>query len=134
VHSRKPDLIFGEYAANDVGTPAEQVSRAMEGIARQVRIDSPAADICRVYSLYQGMLDDYKGGPLPLSIKPHEQVAAHYGMSSVSVGLVVARRLLSAEMKWDEFSGGVCRPTDAGYQLFANTAIFSTRKAVAYGR
>jgi sialidase-1 len=116
-----PDLVFVEFAVNDLDTPEPRIVRAMEGIVRQIRARHRATDICFVYTLHQAMLDDYKTGRLPASVAAHERVAAHYGIPSVNVGLAAARSLLGNELAWPAFSIDVCHPTDAGYRMFAGT-------------
>ncbi len=119
VLSSHPDLVFVEFAVNDLGTNDERIDRATEGIVRQILRANPATDICFVETLHQGMLDDYRVGRLPASVARHVRIAEHYGVPSLNVGLNIARRLLEGSMRWEEFSGDVCHPNDAGYGLFA---------------
>ncbi|HLK55412.1 MAG TPA: GDSL-type esterase/lipase family protein [Chthonomonadaceae bacterium] len=121
VLDKNPDLVFVEYAVNDMGTPDETVDRAMDGIVRQIRRDKPYADICFIYTLHKDMLADFKAGKLPPIILRHEYVAAHYRLASVDLGAAAAERIQAGQLTWDAFSKDVCHPTDAGYQLYADT-------------
>src|SRR5262249_16460291 len=40
-----PDLLFVEFAVNDIGAPIDRVERTMEGIVRQARRANPAMDL-----------------------------------------------------------------------------------------
>jgi lysophospholipase L1-like esterase len=87
----KPDLLFVEFAVNDGGAAPEQIHRCMEGIIRQTWRDNPATDICFVYTLEGQMLDTLKEDKLPRSYAAMEQLAEHYGIPSINLGLAVAR-------------------------------------------
>ena len=87
----KPDLLFVEFAVNDGGAAPEQIHRCMEGIIRQTWRDNPATDICFVYTLEGHMLDTLKEDKLPRSYAAMEQLAEHYGIPSINMGLAVAR-------------------------------------------
>ena len=87
----KPDLLFIEFAVNDSGAAATQIHRCLEGIIRQTWRDNPATDICLVYTLEGHMLEMLKQDQLPGSYAAMEQVAEHYGIPSINMGLAVAR-------------------------------------------
>lgn len=91
VLSHKPNLIFVEFAVNDGGAAPEQIHRCMEGIVRQAWRDNPETDLCFVYTLAGGMLKTLQDGQLPRSAIAMEQVADHYGIPSIALGLEVAR-------------------------------------------
>jgi hypothetical protein len=91
VLEREPDLLFVEFAVNDSGAPPAQIHRCMEGIVRQTWKARPGVDVCFVYTLAGNMLEDLKQEGLPRSIQAMEQVAEHYAIPSVNMGLEVAR-------------------------------------------
>lgn len=121
VLDKKPDLVFVEFAVNDMGTPADQIERAMEGIVRQIRTANPYTEICFVYTLHQEMLPDYKFAKMPPTVFRHEIIAAHYRITSINLGSVVAEQINSGKLAWGDFSKDVCHPTDAGYALYTDT-------------
>lgn len=86
-----PDLLFIEFAVNDAGAPPEQIHRCMEGIVRQTWRHDPRTDICFVYTLAGSMLEMLKQEQLPRSMAAMEQVADHYGIPTINMGLEVAR-------------------------------------------
>lgn len=90
VLDHKPDLLFVEFAVNDSGAPVDRIQKAMEGIVRQTWRANPATDICFVYTLTEGMLGDLEGGKFPRAASAMEQVADHYAIPSIHMGLEVA--------------------------------------------
>jgi len=90
VLDHKPDLLFVEFAVNDGGAPTDRILKAMEGIVRQTWHADPSTDICFVYTLTEGMLGDLEGGKFPHAASVMEQVADHYAIPSIHMGLEVA--------------------------------------------
>ncbi len=108
-----------EFAVNDGGTPEDQVIASMEGIVRQLRLNTPSKpDILFVYTLVKGHLDDLKAGKLPPTMQYHEKVAAHYGIPSVVMAKRGAEEILSGRMSMEAFAKDNVHPTDAGYALY----------------
>ncbi len=91
VLEHKPDLLFVEFAVNDSGTPPQQIYRCMEGIVRQTWKNDPATDLCFVYTLTGDMLPTLQEGHFPRAASAMENVADHYGIPSIHMGLEVAR-------------------------------------------
>lgn len=87
----RPDLVFVEFAVNDGGAPAAQIHRCLEGIVRQTWRANPKTDICFVYTLADRMLDALKAGELPASQAAMEQIAEHYHIPTINLGVEVAR-------------------------------------------
>ena len=90
VLDHKPDLLFVEFAVNDGGAPTDRILKAMEGIVRQTWRANPSTDICFVYTLTEGMLGDLEGGKFPHAASVMEEVADHYAIPSIHMGLEVA--------------------------------------------
>ena len=88
---KEPDLVFIEFAVNDSGAAPEQIHRCMEGIVRKIWKQDPTIDICFVYTLAGNMLDTLKRGEAPRSVAAMEQIAEHYGIPSINMGLEIAR-------------------------------------------
>jgi lysophospholipase L1-like esterase len=91
VLNHDPDLLFVEFAVNDAGAPPAQIHRCVEGIVRQTWKHNPETDICFVYTLAGNMLDTLKQEQLPRSMISMEQIAEHYGIPTINMGLEVAR-------------------------------------------
>lgn len=91
VLDHKPDLLFVEFAVNDGSAPTDRILKAMEGIVRQTWKANPSTDICFIYTLTEGMLFDFDAGRFPHAASVMEQVADHYGIPSIHLGVEVAR-------------------------------------------
>jgi lysophospholipase L1-like esterase len=91
VLNHDPDLVFVEFAVNDAGAEPVQIHRCMEGIVRQTWRRNPKTDVCFVYTLAGNMLETLKQEQLPRSMTAMEQIAEHYGIPSINMGLEVAR-------------------------------------------
>ncbi|MBO9637914.1 MAG: SGNH/GDSL hydrolase family protein [Siphonobacter aquaeclarae] len=89
VLDQHPDLVFVEFAVNDNGKKPEQIHRAMEGIVRKIRKNNSHTDICFVYTLTGDMAPILREGRLPVSAASMEQIAEHYGIPTVHMGLRV---------------------------------------------
>jgi hypothetical protein len=87
----KPDLMFIEFAVNDVKQKPEDIIKSMEGIIRQTWKQLPACDICFVYTLTDYLLPDIQLGKFPQAASVMEQIADYYGIPSIHMGLEVAR-------------------------------------------
>ena len=115
------DLLLVEFAVNDDQdahhSKAECV-RGMEGIVRQVRRHNPRADIVIVYFVNEHLMDQYRKRETPVPIAAHEEVAAHYGLSTINLARTVTDRIDAKELTWGKF-GGV-HPAPFGNRLAAD--------------
>lgn len=134
----KPDLVIVEYAVNDGGAPPEQIARGVEGIVRQIWRADARTDIVFLYTLHEGMRDDYDKNQLPRSANVQDAVADYYGIPTINVAAPIFT--LVREGKWQirpakdadnkdlpippgvtNFSNDGVHPNDAGYALYAQT-------------
>lgn len=90
----KPDLIFIEFAVNG-GYP-----EGMEGMIRQIIKENPATDICLIYTIANGKTVAYQRGDVPIVIKGLEDVAAHYQVSSIHLGMEAAQLEQDGKLLW----------------------------------
>ena len=92
VISQHPDLVFVEFAVNDRITSVIEIRRNMEGIVRQIWAADPTTDILFVYTFRIG--DDSLGqlcqGKMMMSSSVMEEIADHYGIPSIDMGISVA--------------------------------------------
>lgn len=91
VLEHRPDLLFIEFAVNDDGAAPMRIEQAMEGIVRQTWRANPNTDVCFVYTVAQSQLTNLDQGFLPSSAAAMEQVADHYAIPSIHMGVEVAR-------------------------------------------
>jgi lysophospholipase L1-like esterase len=120
----KPDLIFIEFAVNGAYAPG------IEGIIRQIRKQLPETDICLLYTISEGQAEQYAKGLTPKNIASLEEIAAHYDVPSVHMGLSVGEMQKEETLIWkgktaieDQqqivFSNDGLHPTVAGGNLYA---------------
>jgi lysophospholipase L1-like esterase len=121
VLEHRPDLLFVEFAVNDGGAAPEQIHRCMEGIVRQTWRANPATDICYVYTVAGDMLKTLQAGSFPRSATAMEQVANHYGIPSIHLGLEVARLEKAGRLIYS----GALPKTDAEKAALGGKMVFS---------
>ncbi|MEN7551738.1 SGNH/GDSL hydrolase family protein [Rapidithrix thailandica] len=91
VLSQKPDLLFVEFAVNDASETRESILRSMEGLIRKTRIALPHTDICLVYTTATPFCEDLAKGKPHLASEAMEELARHYGIPSIHMGMEIAR-------------------------------------------
>lgn len=92
-----PDLVFVEFAVN--GAHAE----GCEGIVRQIIEHNPSTEICFVYTVASYNYTYYNtAGGVPPQVERLENVAAHYNIPSIHMGLIPAQLVAEGKCKWQE--------------------------------
>lgn len=115
----KTDLLFVESAVNDHGngTPEIQQRRALEGIVRHALSANPAMNIVMMAFADEDKIADYDAGRVPIEIKVHEDIAAHYHLPFINLAEEVAKRIANKEFTWkDDFKN--LHPSPFGQQLY----------------
>ena len=120
----KPDLVFVEFAVNDGGMSPPDIWRAMEGIVRQIWKQDPTIDICSVYTIHtKAMAGDYVKGLCPRSTSAMEQLADHYAIPSINVGMRIVELHEAGKLTYKSAvdpKTGKRLPAPKGTILFAN--------------
>jgi lysophospholipase L1-like esterase len=120
VLAHHPDLVLIEFAVNDDQDAAhshQACVRGMEGILRHARRDNPQIDLVVTYFINPPMLELLQQGKTPISIAAHEQVASHYGVSSVHLAKEVAERIAEGRLTWQQYGG--THPAETGNAIAA---------------
>ncbi|MGB8466398.1 MAG: GDSL-type esterase/lipase family protein [Terrimicrobiaceae bacterium] len=91
VLEKEPDLLFVEFAVNDRGAAPDAIRKAMEGIIRKTWKARPDCDICFIYTVTKDDIEGLKAGKMTRSESVMEEVADHYGISSINLGIGIAR-------------------------------------------
>ena len=102
------DLFFVEFAVNDdqdAHHARRECMRGMEGIVRHCLKHNPAMDIVFTYFVNPEMVEIIKSGKTPLPIAAHEDVAAHYGISTVNLAKEVTEQIQAGKLTWEKFGG-----------------------------
>ncbi|MBQ7821573.1 MAG: Ig-like domain-containing protein [Clostridia bacterium] len=120
VLAHDPDLVFVEFAVNDNysshytdGT----VQLYYESILRQIREKSPNTEIIAVYTADQTHLNNTSMHEVAVL---QDEVAAHYGVSSIDVGLALCNHIVATDAEWSDYIADFVHPKDAGYAIYAN--------------
>lgn len=122
--SGRIDLLFEEAAVNDAGngrSDSEQI-KAMEGIIRHTRIKNPRADIVMMHFVDPGKMKTYRSEKVPEVIRNHNQVAAHYGISTLNLAKEVTERIDNGEFSWEEDFKNL-HPSPFGQGVYAHSMI-----------
>lgn len=119
VLSRNCDLVFVEYAVNDYDEPTAKRNRTREGLLRKL-LCKGNCDVVLVYAYFQGMYDDMAAGKTPPSIQEFETMAAHYNLSSVSMGLYAFRQIQKGLLRWEEWLPDGLHPQYRGSAVYAD--------------
>jgi hypothetical protein len=141
----RPQLLFVEFAVNDGKESREKILESMEGIVRQTWQSLPQTDICFVYTLSATMAPQYDGKNLPTSVKAMEDLAKHYNISSINLGIRVLQQVRSGKLFFaggQPVSGdstffspdGVHPYPETGYQLYNETVQAALPRLLKKGK
>ena len=120
---QNPDLVLIEFAVNDAGESEKNCIAYMEGIVRQIWTAKPTTDIVFIYTTTEGWFEVYKNNQMPLSVKAQEKLADYYGIPSINVGKSAALMINSGKWGKGEFASDGVHPTDACYEVYADTIV-----------
>ncbi len=122
IFARDCDLLFVEYAANDNDTPTVTRRRTREGLIRKA-LAGEGRDVVLTYTFMPTMLDDILAGVVPASIAEFEELADHYGLGSVWMGLHALREVQSGALRWEEWLPDGIHPHVRGSLSYAQSVI-----------
>jgi lysophospholipase L1-like esterase len=142
VLSKKPDMVFVEFAVNDGGVDSLTLQHSMEGIVRKIWKQNINTDIYFVYTCQITNLNDLNKGKYPRSAMVMEKLADYYHIPSIEMGFVVAHMVTDGKMDFKGsknsntgkpfFSDDGTHPTiDFGHHIYADTIIGSLKQMQA---
>ncbi|MFD1144252.1 SGNH/GDSL hydrolase family protein [Larkinella insperata] len=145
VLEHKPDLVFVEFAVNDSSQQPDKIHKAMEGIVRQIWRQNRNTDICFVYTLNAAMAPTLLAHRMPNSVRAMEQIANHYRIPSVHMGLEVIRLDRQGKLVWSGkkeefpdkvvFSPDKTHPySDTGHRLYTQALTNAIQSLATVGR
>ena len=124
VLKHNPDMIFIEFAVNG-GFP-----EGMEGMVRQIIKHSGTIDICFIYTVMSAQLTYYQQGTITPVIQKLEDIASHYNIPSVHMGMEAAELVkngklldkgkVSVDTDIPVFSNDGVHPSETGGDLYAS--------------
>lgn len=117
---RKCDLVFVEYAVNDMGLPSETRFRTREGLLRKLLADG-TTDVVLVYTFSQPMYDDMINNRVPDTIAEFEVLGKHYDLGSVWMGLHAMYEVMAGQMRWEEWLPDGLHPEHRGSLSYAQS-------------
>nr|WP_295865075.1 SGNH/GDSL hydrolase family protein [uncultured Chitinophaga sp.] len=123
-----PDLVFVEFAVNGA------YASGMEGIIRQIRKTSPQTDICLIYTVNIGHTKAYAAGQIPEHIQALEQLAAHYALPSIHLGMEPTMLEQEGKLLWKsatDVPGKIVYSRDGLHPIWAGGNLYAA--AIARG-
>ncbi|GAG09786.1 unnamed protein product, partial [marine sediment metagenome] len=121
------DLVFIEYAVNDVGMSTEKRGRTREGLLRKL-LAGEGRDVVLAYTFGRAMYDDMLDGRVPDTIAEFEQLGEHYNLGSVWMGLHTLREVQAGRMRWEHWMPDGVHPQLRGSLSYAQSVIEFCRR------
>ena len=115
------DLLVVEFAVNDdqdAGHDRETAIRGLEGIIRAFRKSNPGGDIISVQFVNPAILKRYQNDEVAVSVRAHRDVASHYSLPIVDVGLALSDAIDRGTGSWKNYGG--THPGPEGYEFATN--------------
>lgn len=116
--NRDCDLVFVEYAVNDVGIPSEIRMKSREGLLRKL-LGSKTTDVVLVYTYMHEMFPVMHEGGTPETIRELEQLAIHYNLNSVWMGKHAFELCRRGMLRYDQWLPDNLHPQAFGSQIYA---------------
>jgi len=88
-----PDLVFIEFAVNDLTIEDEIILKSFDGIVSKIFKSNVDTDICFIYTLEQSKLDSTSENSLFRSVRTMEKVADYYQIRSINFGTIVSKKV-----------------------------------------
>lgn len=126
------DLVFVEYAVNDRGAGRESRRRTQEGLVRKL-LAGEGRDVVFTYTYCPEFYRDMSVGRVPESILDLDEVAAHYGIGSVWMGLHAFRENQMGRMRWEEWLPDGLHTKERGSWSYAQSVITYLQKELLTG-
>lgn len=99
---RDCDLVFVEYAVNDLSLPDTLAQRSREGLLRKL-LACPTLDVVLVYTHSGTFFEALQRGGVPDSIARFEALAEHYQIPSVWAGRYAWEQVESGRAYYDKW-------------------------------
>lgn len=127
------DVIFVEYAVNDMPLETNIRNFSREGLIRKI-LKKSQADIVLVYTYREDMLEDMLQKRLPPTIEEFEIIAEHYGISSVFSCCYALNQALCGNLRWEEWLPDGLHPENAGSRYYAKPVVQLLKNALMFDK
>lgn len=120
--SKKPDLVFVEFAVNDFWFSRSHELESVEGIVRQIWKSNSKADIVFFYTTSKQIADtSYEKSTLPKAVLAQQEIADYYGIATVNGGQALWQAIQEKKGTWQTLTKDLTHPSDEGYAIYAET-------------
>lgn len=115
-----PDLIFLEYAINDMyfGSDYKETLKRVETIVREINEALPETEIIMLITTDVSCLDTNKTGRLHLQGQSHEAIAKSYGIPSLHIGRALAKTCGYSSEEFNKYAVDIVHLNDDGYRIY----------------
>ena len=119
VLSKKPDLVFFEFAVNDFWTDPETICACTDAILHKIRLSRPLCDIVFLYTTTKTVSECLGcGGSYP-SRSVHSFLAYRYGgILQIDVGEVLREKILANGKNYASLLPDTIHPNDEGHSIY----------------
>lgn len=116
----KPNLIFLEYAINDMYFKSNYNDTAMrvETIIREIKAALPETEIIILITTDIECLEKNRNGELHIQGQAHEDIAKAYGISSLHIGRALAKECNYSKEKFANYAVDIVHLNDSGYEIY----------------
>ncbi len=118
--SKKPDLVFVEFAVNDGGMPYDNILAQAEAIYRKIRNANAYTDIVCIITITQAVAKLLETGGEYVSRSAHSVIAHHYNAPVIDIGNVLHYEVLRTGGDFLKFTTDTVHPNDEGYQIYTD--------------
>ena len=120
VSSKKPDLVFVEFAVNDWQKRSEEIQPYMDGIVRNILRTCPNCVVVFIYTVHNNTIAHYDKGSAPPAVLSQQEVADHYNICTINIGKALWQAIKDGKGTLDTYTADGTHPTDAGYKIYAD--------------
>ena len=118
VIERSPDLVFIEYAINDLSLTGGQSASFVDAMVRKINTALPYTDIVLVFTTNQGIY-----GKDSQNLMAHRDVAKYYGLPYINVGKKLVEVIENEGSTWDTYMSDWSHPNNEGYRVYTDEVI-----------
>ena len=117
ITSKSCDLVFVEYAVNDLGLDANYRAKSREGLIRKLK--NAGCDVVLVYTYSNPMYEEMMNEKIPSTVADFEVIAEHYNISSVWMGKYALDKVRNGLLRVDEWLPDGLHPAERGSLEYA---------------